>query len=92
VVGGGGSDLLSGGPGKDTINAQDSYSSNPGKDTVGGGRGTDLIRSNDSAKDSINCGRGKDSVIFDKGEDKTKNCEDKDPITEAPANTTPAGV
>jgi Ca2+-binding RTX toxin-like protein len=63
-----------------------------GNDGKSGGRGADLIVSDDSTKDSIRCGRGKDTVTYDKGVDKIKNCEHRDPITgEAPTGSAPEG-
>jgi Ca2+-binding RTX toxin-like protein len=81
LSGAGRSDFLSGGSGRDNIDAREDLFNNnvtPGTDTVNGGRGRDLIGAVDDAVDHIDCGKGRrDVVIFDKGLDTTKNCEKK---------------
>jgi Ca2+-binding RTX toxin-like protein len=79
ISGDGRSDLLSGGGGRDNIDAREHLFNNnptPGTDTVSGGRGNDKIGAADGAVDHIDCGKGRrDFVIRDKGLDTVKNCE-----------------
>jgi hypothetical protein len=74
-----GSDLLSGGRGADFIDALEA-SSNGGVDTARGGKGNDRVDADDGQRDVIDCGDGRDSVEFDAGLDKVKNCEVKTPL------------
>jgi hypothetical protein len=55
-------------------------SSNGGVDTARGGKGNDQVSANDGQRDVIDCGDGRDSVEFDPGLDKVKNCEVKTPL------------
>ena len=75
----GGTDLLNGGRGDDQIVAFDTVFP-LGVDTIEGGRGNDTIFANDSFKDVIDCGSGKDRVKFDAKLDKVRNCEIKTPV------------
>jgi Ca2+-binding RTX toxin-like protein len=92
LYGYGGSDLLVGGAGREDLiiateerfppdadgGASPVPSKNPGEDIVRGGAGTDHIYARDGYKDTIDCGDGVDSVVFDKGLDKVaSNCEQK---------------
>jgi hypothetical protein len=81
IYGKGGADRLLGGPGNDRIRAQENEfvgEGHPaGKDTVKGGRGNDDIYAKDGVKDTIDCGPGVDSVVFDKTLDVVTNCENK---------------
>ena len=76
----GGADLLVGGRGNDTINAQDYPGHPPGTDTIKSGRGDDTIYAADHVKDAIDCGLGRDYVLFDRDFDTVTNCEDKNPV------------
>ena len=69
-----GQDRLYGGEGNDTLYGY--Y----GDDTLVGGDGDDQINAFDDerfagGKDFVDCGKGHDEVIFDKGVDKIRNCE-----------------
>jgi Ca2+-binding RTX toxin-like protein len=69
-----GQDRLYGGEGNDTLYGY--Y----GDDTLVGGAGDDQINAFDDerftgGKDFVDCGKGHDEVIFDKGVDKVRNCE-----------------
>jgi hypothetical protein len=76
MVGYGGDDLLTGGSGRDYIDAVEK-SDNPGEDTVKGGRENDFIDAIDKTNDTINCGKGTvDSVFYDSGFDTVENCEE----------------
>ncbi len=44
-----------------------------------GGDGRDTIHADDRMRDIIDCGRGSDTVYFDKGKDVLSNCEHKFP-------------
>ena len=75
MVGYGGSDVLSGGDGRDYVYAVES-SKNPGDDTVRGGPDNDFIDAIDKTKDTIDCGTGtKDRVYYDKSLDTVERCE-----------------
>ncbi len=80
LQGDGGSDWLLGGAGNDYIDADEHSSANPGTDTVEGGGGSDKIHADDGSKDVIDCGKGQDTVFFDRGLDKVADdCERKRP-------------
>jgi hypothetical protein len=73
--------LLRGAGQADLIEAREA-SENPGEDTVGGGGAKDVIFAHDNEVDTINCGEGTDTVIFDKGLDRVAaNCENRKPRT-----------
>ncbi|HEX6709157.1 MAG TPA: hypothetical protein VF068_02405 [Rubrobacter sp.] len=75
MVGYGGSDILSGGDGRDYVDAIEN-SKNPGEDTVKGGADNDFIDAIDKTKDTIDCGSGaKDRVYYDKNLDTVERCE-----------------
>ena len=76
VKGFGGSDVLLGGEGNDTIDARE-FSQKLGSDFVGGGPGDDSITAKDEAFDEIDCGEGTDTIIsLDEGLDSvSSNCE-----------------
>ena len=73
----GGNDLLAGGAGVDVINALElANQGHPaGRDTVKGGGGNDTIRANDGYQDVIDCGPGRDTVVYDAAVDVVANCE-----------------
>ena len=72
----GGSDVLLGGEGNDTIDARE-FSQRLGSDFVGGGPGDDSITAKDEAFDEIDCGEGTDTITsLDEGLDSvSSNCE-----------------
>jgi Ca2+-binding RTX toxin-like protein len=82
LTGFGGADLLVGGRGNDIITAQEHTERGhpPGTDTIRGGRGNDTISAADGFKDVIECGPGKDYVLYDAGLDTVTGCEDKDAV------------
>ncbi len=57
----------------------DTLKGTSGADTIKAGDGADYIEANDGYKDIIDCGRGDDTVYFDKGKDVLSNCEHKFP-------------
>jgi Ca2+-binding RTX toxin-like protein len=85
--GGGGWDIIKGGPGNDTIsggNGPDRISGGPGNDHItgglypdrlSGGSGNDWIDAADGYRDSVDCGPGNDTIVTAKPGDKIKNCE-----------------
>ena len=100
MVGFGGNDTFSGGTRGDFIFAEET-SENEGEDIVNSGRGNDYIEARDGVKDAINCGRGKqDIVFFDKGGIDTvaNNCEyknrfpDFEEFSSSATSSTPAKV
>ena len=70
---GGGEDALDGGEGDDHLAANWLGS----RDVIAGGEGADFIEVSDQTKDIVDCGKGRDRVLFDKGIDKVKRCETK---------------
>ena len=76
VKGYGGSDVLLGGEGNDTLDARE-FSQRLGSDFVDGGPGDDTITAEDGAFDDIDCGEGEDTVFgFDGGLDAVStSCE-----------------
>jgi hypothetical protein len=68
LLGGAGKDLLAGGGGNDSLNG------GKGVDRMNGGAGNDSLRSRDGARDTVDCGKGKDKVIADK-RDRLRGCE-----------------
>jgi hypothetical protein len=72
-----GSDCLYGGSGKDKLSGgsgNDKLKGGSGKDSYDAGSGNDSIDAKDGVKETIRCGRGKDSVKADAG-DKLIGCE-----------------
>ncbi len=76
VKGYGGSDVLLGGEGNDSLDARE-FSQRLGNDFVDGGPGDDTITAEDGAFDYIDCGEGEDTVFgFDGGLDAVStSCE-----------------
>jgi Ca2+-binding RTX toxin-like protein len=76
VKGFGGSDVLLGAEGNDTIDARE-FSQKLGNDFVGGGPGDDSIVAEDGTFDDIECGDGEDTITsLDEGLDSvSSNCE-----------------
>ena len=84
VLGRGGEDALKGGDGRDEIYGQDGndrVKGSVGRDRVFGGPGDDLVRggtarrTNDGARDILDCGGGTDTVYFVPDQDAVSNCE-----------------
>jgi hypothetical protein len=67
--GGAGADVLAGGRGHDRIRG------GGGNDRLAGGRGADLLLARDGAWDAIDCGRGADRGVADRGDQVSRNCE-----------------
>lgn len=68
LLGGAGLDQLIGGAGKDTLTG------GAGRDTYDAGAGDDTIRARDRARETIRCGRGRDTAIIDRT-DRAVGCE-----------------
>lgn len=82
LFGGGGNDRLRGLAGNDYLfgNAgNDTLWGGAGKDHLDGGAGNDTIHAEDDHKafDNVNCGKGKDTVFYNKGDVVAKSCEKK---------------
>lgn len=70
LIGGSGDDYLNGGGGSDRLDGE------RGRDTLNGATVQDVIHADDGERDRINCGEGKDKVIYAKGTGKVAdNCE-----------------
>jgi hypothetical protein len=77
IRGGAGNDRISGGGGADKLYGDagnDSVNGGLGRDSLFGGAGNDTIQAKDGARDTIDCGAGKDRVAADKT-DVVKRCE-----------------
>ncbi|HEY2776463.1 MAG TPA: hypothetical protein VGI77_01035 [Gaiellaceae bacterium] len=74
----GGNDLLLGGAGNDKLYGgagNDQLLGGPGKDLLYGDAGNDTISARDGAHDTIHCGVGRDTVIADKIDTVSRDCE-----------------
>jgi Ca2+-binding RTX toxin-like protein len=70
VAGQGGADRISGGAGADELRG------GRGNDRLRGGPGDDVIRVHRGARDHVNCGPGRDTVVLNRKRDRAKrNCE-----------------
>ncbi|HEV3000953.1 MAG TPA: hypothetical protein VGW75_09475, partial [Solirubrobacteraceae bacterium] len=69
VLGGPGSDRLTGGGAADVLD------SGPGEDALDGGGGADELRARDGAADSVACGEGADRAIVDELDTVDATCE-----------------
>ena len=69
LSGGSGPDRLSGGSGSDRISAGSD------RDKVIAGSGNDRISVRDGARDTVNCGTGRDRVTADRRDSISRNCE-----------------
>lgn len=77
IAGGGGRDHLSGDGGSDVVAGglgNDVLRGGTGRDRLYGNAGNDVIRSRDGRRDVVNCGRGRDRAIADRG-DRLVGCE-----------------
>jgi Ca2+-binding RTX toxin-like protein len=78
ISGGGGNDRVDGGPGNDTLNGgpgNDQLTGGPGQDRISGGPGNDTILARDRARDTIDCGSGRDTVVADRVDSVARDCE-----------------
>ena len=69
ISGGSSGDRISGDQGSDRING------NSGNDRIKGNSGNDRITSLDNSRDRVNCGTGRDSVLADRRDIVSRNCE-----------------
>lgn len=86
ILGGGGNDRLFGDAGNDTIDGElgndtvdggagaDNLTGGDGRDRILGRGGNDRINAADGARDTIDCGKGRDRVVADR-RDRLKACE-----------------
>jgi Ca2+-binding RTX toxin-like protein len=77
LSGGDGDDVLRGGPGADQLRGgagADQLFGDGGADLLLGGAGADRISAADHARDTIDCGAGRDTATVDRV-DKVRNCE-----------------
>lgn len=88
MFGGSGQDMVKGKRDSDTIEGgedDDKVKGGSGRDTVKGGPGDDIVRggthgkTNDGARDVLDCGGGTDTVYFVDGRDSVRNCELENP-------------
>ncbi len=91
VLGRGGEGALKGGNGHDEVYGQegnDRVKGSAGMDEVYGGPGDDLVRggtverTNDGARDVLDCGEGTDTAYFVEGQDTAIGCEITNPPPE----------
>jgi hypothetical protein len=78
LVGSRGADVLRGHGGADALYggaSPDQIRGGRGNDRLFGGRGADRLLARDGAWDAINCGRGRDTVVSDPGDQVSRNCE-----------------
>jgi Ca2+-binding RTX toxin-like protein len=78
INGGPGSDRISGGSSADQIAGDagnDRIDGNSGTDRISGNSGNDRITSRDNSRDRVNCGSGRDSVLADRKDIVSRNCE-----------------
>jgi len=69
LLGGGGNDILRGGAGNDVLDG------GLGRDRLEGDAGNDTIRARDGQRDVIDCGSGRDTVVADRIDVVSRNCE-----------------
>jgi Ca2+-binding RTX toxin-like protein len=69
LLGGSGNDRLLGGPGNDRLVG------GAGRDRLSAGPGNDRLEARDGEKDTVDCGGGSDTVLADKRDVVSKNCE-----------------
>ncbi len=86
LSGSGGNDRLKGGAGKDSLNGdagkdklaggsgKDKLNGGKGRDSLSGGSGNDSLNARDGARDSVDCGKGKDKAKADRL-DRVRGCE-----------------
>jgi Ca2+-binding RTX toxin-like protein len=69
ISGGSSGDRIAGDAGSDLVNG------NSGADRISGNSGNDRITSRDSSRDRVTCGSGRDSVVADRRDIVSRNCE-----------------
>ena len=77
LVGLQGGDCLDGGPGNDRLDGgpgNDKLTGGRGRDVLRGGAGRDSLNAADGARDTVDCGKGRDSARVDK-RDRVRGCE-----------------
>ena len=77
LLGGNGNDKLTGGKGNDRLsggNGNDTLSPGDGHDAIAGGPGNDTINAVDGVRETVDCGRGRDTVRADR-RDRLLRCE-----------------
>lgn len=77
LIGGRGADKLTGGKGNDRLTGgagNDTLSPGAGRDAIDGGAGNDTINSVDGVRETVACGRGRDTVRADRT-DRLRGCE-----------------
>ncbi len=78
INGGSGNDRISGGSSGDRIAGDagsDRLNGNSGPDRISGNSGNDRITSRDNSRDRVTCGTGRDSVVADRRDIVSRNCE-----------------
>jgi Ca2+-binding RTX toxin-like protein len=78
IDGEGGADRLYGDAGKDRVNGgggNDRIFGGADADDLSGGAGADEIHSRDSARDTVRCGAGRDTVVADRKDKVSGDCE-----------------
>ena len=77
LLGGSGRDRLSGGTGNDSLfggAGNDSLSAGLGRNRLSGGAGNDALNAVNGKRDTVNCGRGRDTARVDRS-DRVSGCE-----------------
>jgi hypothetical protein len=77
LTGGNGADKLTAGKGNDRLsggNGNDTLSPGAGHDAISGGAGNDTINAVDGVRETVDCGKGRDTVRADR-RDRLKGCE-----------------
>ena len=78
VAGDQGNDRISGNSGNDRLtgnSGNDRLSGGAGADRLSGGSGNDRLSGRDGRRDAISCGRGRDSVVADRVDRVSRDCE-----------------
>jgi Ca2+-binding RTX toxin-like protein len=86
ISGGLGDDTLIGGTGDDTITG------NPGRDTVRAREGNDAIDTRGNEADSVSCGPGVDTVVYDRFDTLAADCSDAGGPPPPPSGGPPAPI
>ena len=75
IYGGAENDVLTGGAGGDRLTG------GPGDDTIYAGPGPDRVHTRDDAADTVMCGRGRDTLLFDALDFPRPDCERRTLLT-----------
>ena len=78
INGGSSNDRVSGGSGNDRISGSsgnDRLTGGSGGDRISGNSGSDRINARDGRRDTVNCGSGRDTVVADRSDRVSRNCE-----------------